>query len=177
MLVVGFGLVSARALVFLHLSDLHFRTGTIGQAQREAHVRDRLEEDLRLLLGEAPLTFDAVLVTGDIAFAGKEDEYDIAGDWFDRIAGLLGLDRTKILVCPGNHDVDWDQIGSDHVRHRENLRDCADGLIDKVIDDLLADPGKAVLDPLRAYSEFAAGREAGLEHSLCWELPMAFGSG
>ena len=60
-------------LTFLHLSDIHFR----GRYQEgsafdlDHHIRNELERDLHGLVDEnGPLT--AVLVGGDVAFAGKE---------------------------------------------------------------------------------------------------------
>ncbi|WP_330347989.1 phosphodiesterase [Streptomyces sp. NBC_00582] len=79
-------------LVLAHISDLHL-DGSARATARAERVRDRL---LSL-----PGPIDALLVTGDIADHGTEDEYEEA-------ARLLGLSdgpwRFPVLTCPGNHD-------------------------------------------------------------------------
>ena len=51
-----------------------------------------------------------IIVTGDIAFGGRQCEYDQAAEWLDRVADAAGCDRTRIQVVPGNHDIDRSQI-------------------------------------------------------------------
>jgi len=80
-------------LVLAHISDLHL-DGTERATRRAERVRDHL--------WGLPGRVDALLVTGDIADHGSEDEYEEA-------ARLLGLRRDDtppfpVLTCPGNHD-------------------------------------------------------------------------
>ncbi|WP_159774232.1 phosphodiesterase [Streptomyces sp. HM190] len=79
-------------LVLAHISDLHL-DGTDRATRRAERVRD--------LLWDLPGRVDALLVTGDIADHGTEDEYEEA-------ALLLGLRDGDapfpVLTCPGNHD-------------------------------------------------------------------------
>jgi predicted phosphodiesterase len=90
------------AFNWLHVSDFHFRSG------------DSFERDLVLRsLPQAVETrrkngqrVDAVFATGDIADAGKADEYDQATRFFDNLLEAAGLDRRRLFVVPGNHDVD-----------------------------------------------------------------------
>lgn len=167
-----------RTLRFLHLSDLHFIVGEQGRAKREKHVRSRLCEDLRDLLKENPQDFHAIVVTGDIAYHGRLEEYSLADPWFTELASdLLDVNDERVLVIPGNHDVNWDQIGPDQLAHREQLASCAEGLLDDTIDRLLDHPSRSALEPLLNYSEFAAGREAGFDRSLCWEVDLELGGG
>lgn len=46
------------------------------------------------------------MVTGDIAFAGKREEYDHARDWLAHLCEILGCAQENVWVTPGNHDVD-----------------------------------------------------------------------
>ncbi|TQE20733.1 phosphodiesterase [Streptomyces ipomoeae] len=79
-------------LVLAHISDLHL-DGTERATRRAERVRD--------LLWELPGRVDALLVTGDIADHGAEDEYEEAA----RILGLReGGAPFPVLTCPGNHD-------------------------------------------------------------------------
>ena len=60
-------------------------------------------------LVEGGLVPDLVALTGDIAFAGRADEYRQAREWLDgELLGALpdGFDRSRILIVAGNHDVD-----------------------------------------------------------------------
>ncbi|MCP5052184.1 MAG: hypothetical protein GY940_33765, partial [bacterium] len=48
-------------------------------------------------------------VTGDIAFSGKEEEYEEALRFFNELREVLN-GETKFLVIPGNHDVDRGEV-------------------------------------------------------------------
>jgi hypothetical protein len=50
------------------------------------------------------------LITGDIAFSGKESQYADAGAWLKKLTEAAGCDETAVLVVPGNHDVDRARI-------------------------------------------------------------------
>ncbi len=84
----------------LHLSDLHFRASDQWQA-------DPVLEALRR---DAVATWkgrvDLLIVTGDIAYSGKKAEYDLADAWLEALISELGLDRARVVLAPGNHDVD-----------------------------------------------------------------------
>ena len=75
-------------LVLAHLSDTHL-DDTPESAARTARVLDHLNG--------LPQPVDAILITGDIADNGREDEYRLAAKLFDS--------PRPVLVCPGNHDV------------------------------------------------------------------------
>ncbi|WP_283135957.1 metallophosphoesterase [Rhizohabitans arisaemae] len=72
-------------LLLAQISDLHL-DGTERATRRAVRVMDRLRG----------LPLDALLVTGDIADHGKEDEYAEAAD-------ILAA-PFPVLTCPGNHD-------------------------------------------------------------------------
>ena len=74
-------------------------------------LRAEVENDLRHLTEHYQLVFDAVLVTGDIAYSGSADQYEKAATWFSRIADMLDFDEANVWMVPGNHDVDWDVLG------------------------------------------------------------------
>ncbi|MBB1257668.1 phosphodiesterase [Streptomyces alkaliterrae] len=76
--------------VLAHMSDLHLDGGSAA-ADRVRSVVDHL--------AGLPGRVDAVLVTGDLADHGTEEEYREAR------AALAPLrDRYRVLTCPGNHD-------------------------------------------------------------------------
>lgn len=88
---------------WLHISDFHFRAG--GNSFSQVVSCDALVGDIPSRLSdEFPLQF--IVVTGDIAFSGKEGEYELASTFFASLLDKLGLDAERLCIVPGNHDVD-----------------------------------------------------------------------
>lgn len=93
------------------LSDIHFGQEKGGDLYINNDVKERLIDDVRELVADLPSGRAAgLIVTGDIAYAGKEDEYTEAGLWLDRVAQAAGCKKTDIQLVPGNHDIDRDEI-------------------------------------------------------------------
>lgn len=90
-------------LTFLHLSDLHITTEDAGsQFDRDVKVRQALLDDLGI---EGRTDFDAILVTGDVAYHGSADEFARAKLWFEEVRTKTNSDPEALFVVPGNHDV------------------------------------------------------------------------
>ena len=88
---------------WLHISDFHFRAS--GNSFSQVVSCDALVGDIPSRLSdEFPLQF--IVVTGDIAFSGKEGEYELASTFFASLLDKLGLDAERLCIVPGNHDVD-----------------------------------------------------------------------
>ena len=94
----------------LHLSDVHF-------AVSKSWDSNPLLYGLASYIGDeikAGLVPDLVAFTGDLAFSGKVEEYNLALDWLEtRLWPVMPKDlpRDRLLLVPGNHDVDRDAIG------------------------------------------------------------------
>ena len=88
---------------WLHVSDFHFRAGADTFSQ-DVSCDAVLRDVPTRLTAEFPLKF--IVVTGDIAFSGNSGEYDHAAKFVDALTITLGVDRRRVLVVPGNHDVD-----------------------------------------------------------------------
>ncbi|MEM9461712.1 MAG: pentapeptide repeat-containing protein [Myxococcota bacterium] len=103
--------MSGRALTFLHLSDLQFGKHHLfedeGVGVDEAYdtLFERLRTDLVELRDEHELRPDVVLLTGDLAEWGMRKEFDQVEGFATKLQDLLSLERRRILVVPGNHDV------------------------------------------------------------------------
>jgi hypothetical protein len=98
---------------FIHLSDIHFGQVKGGQRLVHSDVKERLIEDAASLVATMETARAAgIIVTGDIAYAGKRDEYISAAEWLDRLAAAVGCAKTSVQVVPGNHDIDRDAISS-----------------------------------------------------------------
>lgn len=81
-------------LKFLHLSDIHFRREVSGGVyDPDNDLRNELERDAEREVRTKPHRIDGILVTGDIAFAGIKDEFDVA-------SGLVGKDLRFARLQP-----------------------------------------------------------------------------
>jgi len=115
----------------IHLSDLHFRRDGNQIYQKS----EKLYEAVRNLSQDADLNF--ILVTGDIASSGKQEEYQNAGDFISKIKIKIEQYTNKkvnVVIIPGNHDCDFDT-------KKESVRD-------KLINTICQDGGKSIDDPL-----------------------------
>src|ERR1044071_2673861 len=93
-------------LAFIHLSDIHFRKGRVGDVHDEDRLlRHELQIDLRRLRVRVP-QIHGLIVSGDIAFSGKSEEYEYAESWLSSITEDVGITKENVMVTPGNHDVD-----------------------------------------------------------------------
>lgn len=151
-----------KRLTFVHLSDIHFREGIAGTVHDiDSALREAIEVDLLAELGKLGATLDGILVTGDIAFAGKSAEYTTAKTWLRKIAGSVGLDPGDIVYCvPGNHDVDRDVVDkSVTIKDAHSaIRAKKSGDYNKAIRERLSDPASAetLFSSMHAYNrEFA----------------------
>jgi predicted phosphodiesterase len=94
-------------VAFVHLSDIHFGQERDGLAIVNDDVKNQLIEDCRTALAEIkPHKVGGVLVTGDIAYSGKKNEYEAAGQWLDRLTSQINCERAQVHIVPGNHDID-----------------------------------------------------------------------
>ncbi|CNJ35118.1 metallophosphoesterase [Yersinia mollaretii] len=93
-------------MLLLHLSDIHFRLDEIRTPMDpNRHLRNELVLDAREMcrkLGKSP---SAILISGDIAFAGHPEEYKFALTWLETLAQECGTNIECVFVIPGNHDV------------------------------------------------------------------------
>ena len=95
-------------LMILHLSDIHLRNN------KRNYILDRAE---KLASATASVASDVencfICVTGDIAFSGNSNEYELAEKFFTDIKEYLSNELEE-LVChfvfvPGNHDCDFSE--------------------------------------------------------------------
>jgi predicted phosphodiesterase len=90
-------------LGWLHLSDFHFRAS--GDPLSQTVAIDALIRDVtRHRNSRVEPSF--VVVTGDIAFSGRAEEYEAARPYFDRLSAAAQVAPLAFYFVPGNHDVD-----------------------------------------------------------------------
>lgn len=98
----------------LHLSDIHFgQNGKIEDLDLDDELRNELQLDLENLV-ESLGSISAVLIGGDIAFSGKENEYAIAEKWISKVCKIAACPEENVLTIPGNHDIDRNAITATH---------------------------------------------------------------
>jgi predicted MPP superfamily phosphohydrolase len=91
----------------LHLTDLHFGQEPPGSPSRLAQRVITLEALRETLAGlRGPARPDVVVVSGDIGWAGRASDYTAAAEWLRSLLGVLELAPERLVVCPGNHDLD-----------------------------------------------------------------------
>ena len=90
-------------VTWLHISDFHFRAD--GDTFSQEQATQALVESVGAELGrEQKLTF--AVVTGDVAFSGKQAEYIKARAFLDELVAATGINPPNFYFVPGNHDVD-----------------------------------------------------------------------
>jgi 3',5'-cyclic AMP phosphodiesterase CpdA len=169
-------------LVFLHLSDIHFNKKWHDHYELDSDLRDQLGNDVAVMAKRLP-KIRGVLISGDIAFSGKKEEYDIAFEWLKGLCSLAGCREQDVWCVPGNHDVDRSVYESSKLLRdmHDNLRPQNPDDIDDRIAEYLRDKMAAPLlfEPLARYNDFAAKFGCASQPSpLAWhqDLPLNDGS-
>jgi hypothetical protein len=91
-------------LRILHVSDLHEQ----GQNENATWRRQRVlgaEFQTNLAAFRASGPIDLIFFTGDLANWGIEEQYDHVTSFLEDVLANTGVDRSRLFVVPGNHDV------------------------------------------------------------------------
>lgn len=156
--------------IFVHLSDIHFgqeRDG--GTVFVNDDAKARLIDDAEAEVAKLGAKATGVIVTGDIAYSGKKDEYQKAGTWLAQLTDAIGCERVNVQMVPGNHDIDRDKISATI----------------KCVLDVIHEKGDAALDPLLdsdedckvLYGRFEAYADFALDYQSELNLNGGFSSG
>jgi len=132
------------------LSGLHSGSGKTAHRFDQKAVARAILRDIET---NGPKNPNYVFVTGDIAYSAKPAQYKDATAWFDELARALGIERDRIRLVPGNHDVDRSKaskllVSDIHARVRSNPEDLDERLGDE-------DARKILAQKLEAYAAFA----------------------
>ncbi|SDN71105.1 metallophosphoesterase [Ensifer sp. YR511] len=163
---------------FVHLSDIHFGQD-VGKSSLYRHkdIKERLIEDVGGFFHDFPAgSATGVLLAGDLAYKGKRQEYEEAGDWLDRLTAAAGCKPHAVQIIPGNHDID---------------RDMASKGVDLILDHLATSQGelndfllheidrKLLFCRFGAYSEFAEAYDCSVDEAGgpvgVWRVPVGPG--
>src|SRR4051794_28603753 len=114
----------------LHISDAHLgkpapwqqladdKSGLFG---RKATTTQTILKDTLRAFRDSPdgANVDAVIFSGDITNYGGEDGYKALTDLSELLPA--GLAPERVLIVPGNHDVDWEAAEGTEERYRHWL--------------------------------------------------------
>lgn len=91
----------------LHLSDLHFNKENEYEIKT---VLDSLKADIKKLKDNDEIYPYIIAISGDIANEGKKSDYDFALSWLNDLTKIFNVDKDKVFIVPGNHDVNRDEL-------------------------------------------------------------------
>lgn len=107
--------------VIIHLSDLHFGK-IVGESgvEKDMHRFHEGEYSIPLskhLINEfcakkAHFSYNPerliLVVSGDLTYTGKYEEFELAKAFLEEICEGLHINKEKVFIVPGNHDISWD---------------------------------------------------------------------
>lgn len=93
------------SVTILHVSDTQF--GQYHRFGAPDSLASHLIRDITRLpeIGVPPI--DLIVLSGDVGERGKRKEYEDASSFIRELLQALNLDRERVVVVPGNHDVSW----------------------------------------------------------------------
>lgn len=148
-------------MLLLHISDIHFKATEVGAPDEPNRaLRNDLLQDVKKMRADINRPANAILISGDIAFAGKAVEYDFAFKWLEEeLCPAAGCHIENVFVVPGNHDVDRGaEAGPAQAMVRNSLRKLPPNKVNDEICKWMRDPTSAnvIFGPIENYNRFAA---------------------
>ena len=166
-------MTAEKEIIFLHLSDIHFTYEKNQKLEVDADIRNEVELDLDRCINKFSFNnIKSVLITGDIAYHAKADEYERATDWLDKICQKMNLSERKVKCVPGNHDVHIPTVNASEtiksIRaeiNNSNIENIDDILKRKLND---SESGKLLLKPFHEYNKFSRKYECNINNKDPW---------
>lgn len=148
--------------VFIHLSDIHFgQEKDGGEVVISTDARDRLIDDAEVVMRKVGKPLAGIIVTGDIAYSAKPDQYFEAGKWLDSLAVRLGGMIYEIQMVPGNHDADRAEISGATEWMLNEVTTKGESALNKILDD--EGDSARLYRRFHAYRDFAIGYRCPLD--------------
>ena len=148
-------------MLFVHLSDIHFKKTEVGQPDDpNLALRSDIIREMRRMRNEIGRRADCILLTGDVAFAGRAEEYAFAYKWLEeRLCPAAECTIGDVFVIPGNHDVDRNaenDIAQNMAREalRATPTDQVNGYLRRWMRSKIA--SDVIFGPIQEYNRFAA---------------------
>lgn len=144
---------------FVHISDIHFGHGPRTHRIDQEMVINALIEDTALMANRLGSP-DWLFLTGDVAFSGGAlsdqafDEYRVATERVAQLVTAAGIGLERVVVIPGNHDIDRRLTKGGAARSAVNETICGNPT---ALDAVLADQedSRLLLSKLASFDAFA----------------------
>ncbi|MEP1698308.1 MAG: metallophosphoesterase [Paracoccaceae bacterium] len=110
----------SKPIRILHLSDIHFGAKSLPSGDMKKmhrfgegdysrplveHLRDEFVRRNNHFSQRSDHLF--VVASGDFAYAATNEEFHEAFEFFEELHIMLGVPKNRIIFCPGNHDINW----------------------------------------------------------------------
>jgi 3',5'-cyclic AMP phosphodiesterase CpdA len=95
--------------VVIHLSDVHFGMHRFFDGDDSQTLEDHLLREFKSTKSHFSLDGrPAVLVvSGDLTYTATSSEFTEALQFLEKLCLGLSISRDRVILCPGNHDVNW----------------------------------------------------------------------
>lgn len=95
-----------KVLSFIHLSDIHFNKYCGDPYDIDSELRNAMISDLKKYAKQQLTSICGILVCGDLAFSGQENEYQKAKEFLTEVIEIFDISFKDVFCVAGNHDVD-----------------------------------------------------------------------
>lgn len=128
-------------VVLLHLSDIHIqkeRDAILNRAQRIAAATKGVD---------ASATQYLLVLSGDVAFSGRETEYGLAQTFVQELKAAIGAGAAiPVIMTPGNHDCDFSNPQAARARLLASYEADEVGEVDASVEQICLQPQRAFFD-------------------------------
>ena len=115
----------------LQISDIHWKD-KLTAVDPFKHIREGLIEDVKRGSKQHNITYDCIMICGDIAFSGSNPEYNYAKEFINELLLVTGLKDEDVFMVPGNHDKNWFSSPRE-IRELINRHVCEDKEHDEIL--------------------------------------------
>lgn len=98
-------------LSWIHISDLHLN---LNEQEEQDIILNKLLDDVEAQMRELVLVPNFIIFTGDLAFNGSKNEYELAKKFLAKLLQRTRLGPELLLIVPGNHDVNLEIVNTLH---------------------------------------------------------------
>ena len=107
--------------IIIHISDLHIsdHTGVFGRVNENTILNTDskkssnfsfIDKFVEKIKSKFPDNEKILLITGDIANLAEQNEYDFATKYISKITSDLSIEKSNLILIPGDHDVHRDSV-------------------------------------------------------------------
>jgi 3',5'-cyclic AMP phosphodiesterase CpdA len=119
--------------VIIHISDPHFgtieRDGKLKQMHRFAtgqysrKLSEHLTREFKSTNSHFRFDTDKLLlvISGDLTYRAQTEEFERAREFLEEICNGIGIAHNRVVIVPGNHDIDWLASKQDVARRFDNF--------------------------------------------------------